>query len=169
MPCSLGRDVGERHNCLWTEQEVETHQMNVWHKVAVECRRDAKGPNAVTQRLPDVDVKEAAGLAAAGRRVTLRGWQQGAVGEAGQHQHKDEHAKDAQRVLQAHLPQQGRQHEGQRDGEDAAAGCDDAVDQTQAPLKVVAQDDQAGLVTKRAAAGKNYSVGEVQESERPVG
>lgn len=149
---------------------MATHQVDIWDKVAVERRRDSEGPDAVTKRLPDVDVEKAAGppaAAAAGGILGVR--QQGAVGEAGQHQHEDEHAEDPQRVLQAHLLQQARQHEGQRDGEDAAAGCHNAVDQTQAPLEVVAQDDQAGLVAEGAAACKHDSVGEVQETEGPAG
>lgn len=147
---------------------MATHQVDIRDEVAVERRRDAEGPDAVTQRLPDVDVEEAAGPPAAAGGGALGGRQQGPVGEAGQHQHKDEHTQDAQRVLQAHFDQQARQHEGQRDGEDAAAGRHDAVDQTQAPLEVVAQDDQAGLVAEGAAARKHDSVGEVEESQRPA-
>lgn len=169
MSVKGGGCARQRHLCRWTEQEVATHQVDIRDKVAVESCRDAEGPDAVTQRLPDVDVKETAGPpTAAGSGDILGGRQQGAIGEASQHQHKDEHAKDAQRVLQAHFHQQARQHEGQRDGEDTAAGCHDAVDQTQAPLEVVAQDDQAGLVAEGAAACKYYSVGEVQESQGPA-
>lgn len=80
----------------WTEQEVATHQVDIRDKVAVERCRDAKGPDAVTQRLPDVEVKEAAGPpTAAGSGCILGDGQQRPVGKAGQHQHKDEHAKDA--------------------------------------------------------------------------
>lgn len=147
------------------------YQVNVRHKVAVKGRRDAKGPNAISQRPPDVDVEELAH----GRAPTARagvgglGGQQRPVGEAGQHQHEHEDAEDAQGVLEAHSAQQARQHEGQRDGEDAAAGRHDAVHQAQPLLEVVAQDDQAGLVCEGAAAGEDDAVGEVEKAQGPGG
>lgn len=145
--------------------------MNIGHKVAIEGRRDTEGPNAISQRLPDIEVEELAHGRAPAACAGDGGFdrQQGLVGEAGQHQHKHKDAEDAHGVLEAHFFQQARQQEGQGDGEDAAAGRHDAVHQAQALLEVVAQDDQTWLVGERAAAGKHNAVGEVHGAQGPVG
>lgn len=144
--------------------------MNVRYKVAIEGCRDTEGPNAISQRLPDVDVEDPAHGWAPAACAGVAGFdrQQGPVGEAGQHQHEHEDAEDAHGVLEAHFFQQARQRKGQGDGEDAAAGRHDAVHQTQALLEVVAQDDQAGLVGERAAAGEHNAVCEIQGAQGPV-
>lgn len=95
-------------------------------------------------------------------------WQQGLVGEASQHQHEHKDAEDTHGVLEAHFFQKAWQQKGQGDGEDAAACSHDAIHQAEAFLEVVAQDDQAGLVGKRAAAGKHYAIGEVHGTKGPV-
>ncbi len=144
--------------------------MNIGHEVAIERCRDTEGPNAISQRLPDVEVEDLAKgwapAACAGGGVFDR--QQGPVGEASQHQHKHKDAEDTHGVLEAHFFQQARQQEGQGDGEDAAAGRHDAVHQTQALLEVVPQNDQTGLVGERAAAGKHNAIGEVHGAQGPV-
>lgn len=70
--------------------------------------------------------------------------------------------------METHSVQQARQQERQGNGEDAAAGCHDAVHQAQALLKVMPQDDQAGLVGEGAAARKHNAIGEVHGAQRPV-
>lgn len=124
--------------------------MDIRHKIAIEGSWDSEGPDAISQRLPDVDVEDLLhGWEAAARAgVGGLGWQQGLVGETGQHQDEHEDAEDAQGVVEAHSGQQAGQDEGHADGEDAAAGRHDAIHQAQALLEVVAQDDQAGLVRK---------------------
>lgn len=148
-------------------KKMQTYQVNIRHKVTIEGCRDTKGPNAISQRPPDVEVEDlvhrGAGAACAGR---FDG-QQGLVGEASQHQYKHKKAEDPHRVVEAHLIQQARQYEGQGDGEEAAAGSHNAVHQAQALLEVVAQDDQAGLVGEGAATGKYNAVGEVQWTQGP--
>lgn len=146
------------------EKKKITHQVNVRHKVSVKCCRDAERPDAISPRLPDIDVED---LAHARARLGAGGFggQQGLVGEAGQQQHKHEEAEDAHGVMEAQWFQQARQHEGHDEGEDATAGRHDAVHQTQALLEVVAQDDQAGLVGKGAAAGEHNAIGEVQGTQ----
>lgn len=150
-------------------RKCKTYQVNIRHKVAVKGCRDTKGPNAISQRLPDIDVEDLVHGRAPAACAGVGGpdWQQGLVGEAGQHQHKHKDAQDTHGVLETHFVQQARQHEGQGDGEDAAAGGNDAVHQAQALLEVVAQDDQAGLVGEGAAAGKHDAVGEVHGAEGP--
>lgn len=144
--------------------------MNIRHKVAIEGCRDTKGPNTISQRLPDIDVEDFAHGWAFAACASVEGfdWQQGLVGEAGQHQHKHKDAEDAHGVLEAHSLQQDRQQEGQGDGEDAAAGGHNAVHQAKALLEVVTKDDQTGLVGEGAATGKHDAIGEVHGNQRPV-
>lgn len=140
--------------------------MNIRHKVAIKGCWDSKRPDTISQRLPNVEVEHLvdAWATAAGAGGLHR--QQRLVGETSQYQHKHENAEDTHGVVKAHSAQQARQHEGQDDGKDAAAGGHDAVHQAQALFEVVAQDDQAGLVGEGAAAGKHDAIGEVQ---RPQG
>lgn len=150
-------------------QGTQTHQVNIWHEVAVEGRWDAECPNAISQGLPDVDVEDLANWRAPAARGGIAGFDghQGLVGEAGQHQHEHEDAEDAHGVVEAHFVQQVGQREGQRDGEGTAAGRHDAVHQSQALLEVVTQDNQTGLVGEGAAAGEHNAVGEVQGAQGP--
>lgn len=149
---------------------MQTYQVNVRHKVTIEGCRDTKGPNAISQRPPDIEVEDLvhrwARAACAG--VGRFGGQQGLISETSQHQHKHKEAEDTHGVVQAHSIQQVRQYEGQGDGEEAAAGGHNAVHQAQALLEVVAEDDQAGLVGEGAAAGKYDAIGEVQWAQGPV-
>lgn len=144
--------------------------MNIRHKVAIEGCRDSESPNAISQRPPDIDVEDLTQGRALASCAGVAGfdWHQGLVGEASQHQYEHKDAQNAHGVLEAHFFQQTRQHEGQGDGEDAAAGRHNAIDQTQALLEVVAQDDQAGLVGERAATGKYNAIGEIQGAQGPV-
>lgn len=76
-------------------RNTHTHQVNIRHKVSVQSCRDTKGPNTISQRLPDVDVEDLAhgGTAAcAGAGGFDR--QQGFVGEAGQYQDEHEDTED---------------------------------------------------------------------------
>lgn len=103
--------------------------MNIRHEVAIEGCRDPEGPNTISQRLPDIEVEDLAHgwASAACGGVGSFDRQEGPVGEASQHQHKHKDAEDAHGVLEAHFFQQARQHEGQGDGEEAAAGGHNAV------------------------------------------
>lgn len=140
--------------------------MNVGHKVAVKGRGDSKGPDPISQRLPNAEVEDLLDGWATAAGAGGLGGQQRLVGESGQHEQKHEDAEDAHGVVKAHPAQQARQREGQDDGEDAAAGGHDAVHQAQALFEVMPQDDQAGLVGEGAAAGKHDAVGEVQRPQR---
>lgn len=145
--------------------------MDVRHKVAEKGCRDSKSPNAVSHRLPDVEVENVVDGRTAVACTAAGGLsrKQRLVGKTSQHQHEQEDAEDAHGVVKTHSGQQARQHKGQDDSEDAAAGCHDAVHQAQAPLEVIAQDDQAGLVGEGAAAGKHHTIGEVQRPQGAAG
>ena len=145
--------------------------MDIRHKVPVEGGGDSEGPDAVPQGLPNVDVEHLLhGRAAASTPgVLVRAGHQRRVGEASQHEDEHEDAKDTHGVLQSHLLQQTREEQGQGDCEGAGAGRHDAVDQAQAFLEVVAQDDQAGLVGEGTAGGKHDAVGEVEGAQGPGG
>lgn len=137
--------------------------MDIRHKVAIEGCRDTKGPDAISQRPPDVDIEDLAHGRESTACLAVGGFvgQKGPVGQAGQHQHEHDDAEDAHGVMQANVLQQSRHHEGQNNCEEAAAGRHDAIDQTQAFLEIVAQDDEAGLVGKGAATGEHNAVGEI--------
>jgi len=115
--------------------------MNIGYKVAIEGGWDAKGPDAVSHRPPDVGVEDLAHAWSACLGICRFDWQQGLVGEASQHQNKHKDAENTHGVLEAHTFEQTRQYEGQCDSEEAAAGRHDAIHQTQALLEVVAQND----------------------------
>lgn len=162
ITCSYTNKTNSSHG--GADRRGATYQVNIRHKVAVQGCWDSKSPDTISQRFPDVEVEDLVdgGAAAACVAAGSLSRQQRLVEETSQHQHKHEDAEDAHGVVKAHSAQQARQHEGQDDGEDAAAGGHDAVHQAQALLEVVAQDDQAGLVGEGAAAGKHNAVGEVQ-------
>lgn len=86
--------------------------MDIRHKVAIESCRDTESPNAISQRLPDVDVEDLAHGWELSACLGVSGFdgQEGLVGEASQHQHKHEDAEDTHGVLEANFFQQARQH-----------------------------------------------------------
>lgn len=144
--------------------------MNVRHEVSVQRRRDSKGPDSISQRLPDLQVKDPVeGGTAAARLTAAHGFgQEGFVSEASQHQDEHEDGQNPQRVLESHASQQTRQQVREGDGEHAAARRHDAIHKTQPALEVMTQNHQTGLIRKTAAAREHYTIREVQRPERPA-
>lgn len=144
--------------------------MNVRHEVSVQRGGDPKGPDSISQRLPDLQVKDPVECGTATVRLpAAHGFRQdGFVSKAGQDQDEHEDGQNSQGVVESHTVQQTGQNVREGDGEHAAARRHDAVDQTQPALEVVTQNHQTGLIRKTAAAREHYTIREVQRPERPA-
>lgn len=144
--------------------------MNVRHEVSVQRGGDPEGPDSISQRLPDPQVKDPVERrTAAARLPAAHGFgQEGFVSEARQHQDEHEDGQNSQRVVESRSLQQTGQNVRERDGEHAAARRHDAVHKAQPALEVMTQNHQTGLIRETAAAREHYTICEVQRPERPA-
>ncbi len=142
---------------------IVTHNVHVGHKVSKECAGDDECPDDVLRVLPVVHIDDLPPPALVLLFTTLLvSRHQLLEGERGQHHDEDEAGEEAEGVGKADRPDESLEDVRHGEGEDGAAGSDDAVDDTEATAEVVAQDGQGGNVRQRASGAEHHTVSEAQ-------